>query len=156
MLAGNDPNLLIGELGLCGLVTAAFWRLVAWVRDAPATPDPWSAEVEQKLSEPDAVEVCPHCLTEQTSTAWFCPRCGRAVGPYNNLMPYINVFSQGEVLRNGTSGRLRKSPLIVIGYLLISVTMFPLFAPFYILSLFSSWKCSAGGEEPADEQNVQP
>jgi len=155
MLAGNDPNLLIGELGLCGLVTAAFWRLVAWVRDAPATPDPWSAEVEQKLSEPDAVEVCPHCLTEQTSTAWFCPRCGRAVGPYNNLMPYINVFSQGEVLRNGTSGRLRKSPLILIGYFLISVGMFPLLAPFYLFSLFLNWQRQPDVPKSAEDQSIQ-
>ncbi|HUB88027.1 MAG TPA: hypothetical protein VMB22_09065 [Verrucomicrobiae bacterium] len=155
MTAHGDPDLFIAALAVAGLAVAAFIRLIFWVRDAPVTPDPWDEETQKKLSEPDAVEVCPHCLTEQSPTAWFCPRCGRAVGPYNNLMPYVMVFSQGEVLRNGTSGRLPRSPLIVIGYLLISVTMFPLFVPFYLFSLFLNWNRPASEPEPADHQNVQ-
>jgi hypothetical protein len=121
MLAASDPNLIIGGFAVGGLVVAGLWRLIAWVRDAPASPDPWDAEVEQKLSEPETPEACPHCSTPQPPTAWFCAHCGRAVGPYNNLMPYLQVFSEGEVLRNGTCDRLRKSPLILIGYFLISV-----------------------------------
>ena len=120
MLAVTDPNLLVGEIGVTALALAAAWRLIVWVREAPVSPDPWDAEVQQKLAEPETLEICPHCSTPQSPTAWFCPNCGRAVGPYNNLMPYVQVFSEGEVLRNGTQDRLRKSPLIVIGYFLIS------------------------------------
>jgi len=155
MLVGNDPNLVIGEFGAGVLALAAFWGLIAWIRSAPARPDPWDAEVEQKISGPDAVEICPHCLTEQPPNAWFCKGCGRAVGPYNNLMPYVQVFSEGEVLRNGTSGRLRKSPLILIGYFLISVGMFPLLAPFYLFSLFLNWQRQPDVPKSAEEQNVQ-
>jgi hypothetical protein len=138
MVAPSDPNLIVGGLALGGLLFAGLWRFVVWIRDAPTTPDPWDAEVEQKLSEPDAVEVCPHCLTEQSPTAWFCKGCGRAVGPYNNMMPYIQIFSEGEVLRNGTCDRLRNSPLIPIGYFLLSLN----FLTVAIVRPFGSWLLS--------------
>ncbi len=124
MFAVSDPNLMIGDLALGGLALAALWKLVTWIRDAPVRPDPWDGEVENQLQA--AAEICPHCSTPQPPTAWFCEHCGRAVGPYNNLMPYLQVFSEGEVLRNGTQDRLRKSPLIVIGYFLISFNFFVL------------------------------
>jgi hypothetical protein len=124
MLAASDPNLIIGDLALGALALAALWRLVVWIRDAPVRPDPWDGEAEKQLQS--APETCPHCSTPQPPTAWFCEHCGRAVGPYNNLMPFLNVFSEGEVLRNGTGDRLRKSPLIVIGYFLISFNIFTL------------------------------
>jgi hypothetical protein len=155
MLIGNDPNLFIGELAAGGLALAAFWGLIAWVRNAPITPDPWDAEVEQKLSDPETAEICPHCFTPQPPTAWFCARCGRAVGPYNNLMPYVQIFSEGEVFRNGTSGRLRKSPLILIGYFLISLGMFSFLAPIYLFSLLLNWKRSTDEPEPAEEHSAQ-
>jgi len=122
MLGVVDPNFVIGELGIAALVLAAFWYLIQWVRNAPISPDPWDAETEKQIH--DATETCPHCSTPQPPTAWFCEYCGRAVGPYNNLMPYVLVFSEGEVLRNGTQDRLRKSPLIVLGYFLISFNFF--------------------------------
>jgi hypothetical protein len=156
MFAVSDPNMIIAGFAAGGLVLAAFWRFIIWVREAPATPDPWDAEVERELSEPEAVEICPHCLTEQPPTAWFCQRCGRAIGPYNNLMPYVQIFSEGEVFRNGTGGRLRKSPMVLIGYVLISVGTYWLFAPIYLFSLFLNWNRSAGEPEPAEEQNAQP
>jgi len=140
MFAASDPNLIIGGFAVVGLAFAILWRFVVWVREAPTTPDPWDAEVEQKLSEPEAVEVCPHCFTEQPPTAWFCAGCGSAVGPYNNLMPYVQVFSEGEVFRNGTSGRFRNRPLILTGYFLMTLGTFPIFAPIYLLSLLLNWK----------------
>ena len=138
MFESGDPNLMIGELALGGLALWAFWRLIVWIRDAPVRPDPWDAEVEQKLSDPETAEVCPHCLTEQPPTAWFCKGCGRAIGPYNNLMPYVQIFSEGEVFRSGTSDRLRRGPLIPIGYFLISLS----FVPLIILKPYDSWLLS--------------
>ena len=144
MIAASDPNLIIGGFAVGGLVLAGLWRFIVWIRDAPVTPDPWDAEVEQKLSEPDAQEVCPHCSTPQPPNAWFCAHCGSAVGPYNNLMPYVQVFSEGEVFRNGTSGRFRNRPLILIGYFLITLGTFPFFAPIYLLSLLLNWRRPPG------------
>ncbi len=64
-------------------------------------------------------------------------------------MPYVQVFSEGEVLRCGTSDRLRKGLLIPIGYLLISVNFLvagivlvpksALFSLFVFVGLISYW-----------------
>ena len=147
MFATLDPNLVVGYCAVIGVAGYLFWLLIAWVRNAPTQPDPWDAAVEKEIEA--APEICPHCSTPQPPTAWFCEHCGRAVGPYNNLMPYVQVFSEGEVLRSGTQDRLRKSPLIVIGYFLISfnflvlglalVKSSPVFGLLILASLFSFW-----------------
>ena len=140
MFAVSDPNLIIGDLAVSGLIFYVFWRLIVWVREAPVRPEPWGAEIEKQLSESEAVEICPHCLTEQSSTAWFCEKCGRAVGPYNNLMPYVMVFSQGEVLRNGVTDKLRASPLTIAGFLFYSSFNYLIFAPIYWFFFFKNLK----------------
>ena len=137
MVHASDPNVMLGNLAICGLVLACLWRLAVLIRNAPVTPDPWDAETDHKLSEPDAEEVCPHCLTPQPPTARFCEHCGRAVGPYNNWMPYVCVSSEGEVFRNGTSGEVRRSPLTITGYLLSSIGCYSFLAPIYWFCLFS-------------------
>ncbi len=148
--------MIVANIGFAILALAAFWRFFLWIREAPVTPDPWDVETQQKISEPDAQEICPHCSTPQPPDVWFCAHCGRAVGPYNNLMPYLQVFSEGEVLRNGTSGQFRKRPLILIGYLLITASTFAFLAPIYWLSLFLNWNRPPVGQEPTGEQNAQP
>jgi hypothetical protein len=121
MMATSDPNLIVGAYGLGLLALAFLWRLIAWIREAPQTPDPWDAEVEQKLQDPEVRQICHRCLTPQEPETWFCRHCGAAVGPYNNLMPFLNVFSEGEVLRNGVGGRFRNRPFIAVGYSLITL-----------------------------------
>ncbi len=156
MIAASDPNLLVAGFGAGFLALAGLWRLIVWVREAPIKPDPWDAGVEQKLSEPEAAEVCPHCLIQQPPTAWFCKHCGSAVGPYNNMMPYLNVFSQGEVLRNGAADRLRTNPLIIAGYLLFSLSAYVVFAPIFWFFLFKNLKLSREekpGEQPEGIQS---
>ena len=140
MISATDPNKLVAGFAIGGLALAGLWRLIAWVRDAPVTPDPWDAETDQKLSEPEAVSVCHHCFTPQPDTAWFCERCGCAVGRYNNWMPFVYIFSTGEVLRNGVTSRMRAGPLIVIGYLLYAIGNYFLFAPVYLLYFFKHLK----------------
>ncbi len=156
MITVSDPYQVVAGFGVTFLFLAGLWQLIVWVREAPVKPDPWDAEVEQKLSEPEAVEICPHCLTEQPPTAWFCSHCGKAVGPYNNLMPFLNVFSEGEVLRNGTSGRFRNRPLVLIGYFLITLGINPFFAPVYWFFLLTNLKRPHSEQEPVEEQNAQP
>ncbi len=139
MFAASNPDLLIAKTAMVGLAAAFAWRLIVWVREAPAKADPWDEETENKLSEPEAVQVCHRCFTEQPENAWFCRHCGSAVGPYNNLMPYVSIFSEGEVFRNGASGSLRPSPLIVTGYLLLSLS-YGFFAPIFWFSFFRNLK----------------
>jgi ribosomal protein L40E len=136
----SDPNQIVAGLGVGLLALAALWRLIAWVREAPVKPDPWDAEVERTLDEPEATEVCHRCLTPQPPNAWFCEHCGSAVGPYNNMMPYLNAFSEGEVLRNGATDRLRTKPLIIAGYLLFSLSTYLVLAPIFWFFLFKNLK----------------
>ena len=145
MFAANDPNQIVVGYAIGGLILAALWKLIAWVREAPVKPDPWDASVERELEE--APEACPHCSTPQPPAAWFCAHCGRAVGPYNNLMPYLQVFSEGEVLRNGASPHFRKRPLVIIGYFLLGVTLLPFFLlPIYWGSLLRNWMRANGSD----------
>ena len=152
MFETSDPNQTVAGLGIGFLCLAGLWRLIGWIREAPQKPDPWDAEVEQKLEAPETQEVCPHCSTPQEPGRWFCANCGRAVGPYNNLMPYLNVFSEGEVFRNGVSGRFRNKPIILIGYFLISLGSYALFAPIYWFFLLSNLKRPSNQTESGKEQ----
>jgi hypothetical protein len=142
MTGAHDPNIVVGELALCGLFLGLLWCFFNWIRKTPISPDPWGEETEKLLQGPDAVEVCHHCFTPQSSEGcgWFCEHCGSAAGPYNNLMPFVYVFSQGEVLRNGVNDKLRSSPLIIIGYLLVSASAYTVFAPVYWVALFKNLK----------------
>ena len=154
MFAASDPDMIVAQIAIGGLVLAGLWRLVVWVRDAPTTPDPWDAEFEQKLQEPETQEVCHHCSTPQPPGAWFCSHCGRAVGPYNNLMPYVQIFSEGEVFRNGVTCRFRNRRLIATGFFLMTLAINPLFAPIYLFVLLSHLKRSRGGPVSAEDQGV--
>jgi len=133
MIAASDPNMLIAWLAIGGLMVVFLWRLLVWVRETPVTPDPWDAETDKKLSEPDTSQACHHCSIPLTATAWFCPHCGSAVGPYNNMMPYVHIFSEGEVYRNGMNQRFRNRPLVVTGYsLIIAPFILTIFMCFYL------------------------
>ena len=134
-MAFSNLELLILQLALVGLFIALAWWVTWWVKQAPVTPDPWDIDTEKKLDEPETSQACHHCSTPLSPTAWFCPHCGSAVGPYNNVMPYVHIFSEGEVFRNGMDGRFRNRPLVLIGYMLL-ILPFPLTLAFALNSRF--------------------
>jgi hypothetical protein len=144
MFTAHDPNMLIGEIALIGLGVALFWRFLGWIRDTPVKPDPWDAETEQKLSSPETPAACHRCSTPLKPYAWFCPHCNTAVGPYNNLMPYVQIFSEGEVMRNASSHHFRNRPLVIIGYTLLTLALCPVLAPFYWVMLFKNFRSRQG------------
>jgi hypothetical protein len=154
MLASTQPaspEVLFGVMAITGLVIG---RLILWVREATPRPKPWCAEVGKGLQQPNAIPICHRCFTPQDPGAWFCENCGRAIGPYNNLMPYINVFSQGEVLRNGVTDRLRTNPLTIVGYVRLSLQGYLVFAPVYWFFLAENLRRShpVDSEEPESPQ----
>jgi hypothetical protein len=124
-----------------------------WVHGLPIKPDPWDAEITEKLKQPDCVPVCHHCFTPQMHDKWFCPECGTAVGPYNNCLPYVNIFTQGEVLRNGVRNHLTRSFLTLIGYLLFSTVEYWFFAPIYWYFFFRNRRQSLRRER-ADQEDA--
>jgi len=145
MFTGLAPFLCVIGTGV------AIYRLARWVAESPVTPDPWGEEIAREINGPDAIEACPHCATPQSTTAWFCPHCGSAVGPYNNLMPYVCLFSEGEVLRNGTTGKFRINVLTIAGYFLCSLVTYVIFAPLFWYRLLRNLRSqSAQGEQSAE------
>jgi hypothetical protein len=132
----HDPDLVIGELGLAVLALGLLRHVFLWFVKAPTSPDPWDKETEDAIHEPEAVEVCHRCFDPVAPGLWFCKRCGCSVGPYNNWMPYVIIFSQGEVLRNGVNDKLRPNAFIVVGYLMFSFSMYIIFAPIYWICFF--------------------
>lgn len=108
-------------------------RLRAW-RHSLKKDNPWPTELDQQVRAEDAVPVCHRCFTplEHADQQWFCPECGAASGPYNNLMPFVYIFSIGEVLRSGTARHARYSPLRLAGYMAMCLAQFVLFFPVYM------------------------
>jgi hypothetical protein len=136
----RDPERLVGEAALAVLAFVFLWRAFVRARQVPKSPDPWDEEIENAMHQPDAVEVCHRCFEPVSPCSWFCEHCGRGVGPYNNLMPYIDLFSEGEVLRNGVNDNMRRSALVVAGYLFVSLNLYLFFAPIYWVLLFRHLK----------------
>jgi hypothetical protein len=133
------PELIAIATGAC-LLWFAFRQLIRWIQAAPLKPEPWGQEVEEEINRPDATPVCHKCFAPHSDAAWFCEKCGSAVGTYNNLMPYVCVFSEGEVLRNGVNERLRVNALTIVGYLVYSLNyliVVPL-VPVYWFFLFKN------------------
>ncbi len=113
------------------LTALLLYRIFLAIKWAPTTPDLWSTDEDEAVQQPEAVPLCPHCLSLQEEEREFCAACGSATGLYNNLNPYLYIFSLGEVLRLGTYGRIKKNPVTVAGYLLLSVAEYNVFAPLY-------------------------
>jgi len=136
MAPDNEHTLAV--LAILGLFLLAMYRLVYWIMESPRTADPWGEETEEALAQNEAVPVCHHCFTPQEHSGWFCPECGATAGPYCNYMPYIYIFSIGEVLRAGVTDRIRRNPLITLGFVLFSLGMFAVAAPIYWFFLFKN------------------
>lgn len=113
-------------------------KVYAWLH--PPLVYPWSQELNDEVRQPDSHAVCPHCFTPQEGTEWFCPECGAATGPYNNIMPYIYIFSVGEGARAGVRGRLKRSPLNAVFLILFGLLEYAIFAPFFWFRIYRNWK----------------
>ena len=109
-------------------------RLRAFLQKPPYD-EPWPKEIDDAVRSRDAAMICHHCLTPQTCRAWFCPECGAVVGPYNNSMHYLQIFSLGEVLRSGVGPEARFTKLTVIGYVVLGLEQYSIFAPFYFFRI---------------------
>lgn len=120
-------------------VSAAGYLFFRWFNQpAKLSPDPWGPEIEQLLHDPQTQPLCQHCFTPQSGQGWFCPVCGSSVGPYNNYMPFVYVFAQGEVMRAGVTEHIRPSRWVIGSYLFCSLSVYAIFAPVYWYRLFQN------------------
>ena len=133
------------------------WRLGEtlqnWWRKITVGPDPWDTETTEQLKDPASLPVCHHCFTPQEHDRWFCPQCGGAVGPYNNWLPFISVFSEGEVARNAVYNHVRPTPLTIVGYLFFGAYEYFVFAPvfwFFFLRNLGYWSAPRPPELEAE------
>ena len=110
-------------------------RLLVWSR-RPTPPDPWGEELDAAVRQPDATPVCHSCFEAQPPVGWFCPQCGAAVGPYNNLMSYVWVHSLGEVLLSGVGRQAQYTMLTIPGYVLVALAEYGPFGLIYLLRIF--------------------
>lgn len=132
----EDRTKVVGLLACMGLAGYGVVRLIRWVQSGPVGPDPWSAEVAAEVEAENAVPLCQHCLAPHADGVDFCPVCGGPVGVYTNMMPYTYLFAVGYTLRLGTSGRFKRSPLMILGFMLLSMGVSLVLAPFYWGRLF--------------------
>jgi hypothetical protein len=93
-------------------------------------PDPWPEEVDLSVRAPDAIPLCIDCLYPQEGRPWFCPHCRYPTGEFVTMMPYLRIFSVGEILRRGVVGPPEKGLALKAGFVLLSA-QYSLFAPVY-------------------------
>jgi hypothetical protein len=142
-MAGNDPA--PGQTRETGF--ALLDRALAWWRERPP-PDPWEEELDAAVRHIDATPLCHRCFEPQPPIGWFCHRCGSPVGSYNNWMPYIWIFSLGEVLLSGVGPRARYSMLTIPGYVLVALGEFGPFGLIYLARVF--WNMRRLENQPPD------
>jgi len=94
-------------------------------------PDPWSAEIDAAVKDPNAEALCVSCLFPQAPHSWFCPHCGYPTGDYVPMMPYLQIFVVSEVLRRGVSGPPEQRAGTQVFLALFSATQYAVFAPVY-------------------------
>lgn len=137
-----------------GLGKVLIDRARAWAKSFKA-PDPWSDDLDAAVRAPDAVPVCHRCMTPCELAVFFCPTCGSAFGPYNNILPFIRIFSLGEVLRSGLSPTARFTRLTVPGYIAVGMNGLWFLSAFYYVRLIMNYvrigrHGAARAEDPAD------
>jgi len=123
-----------------------------WTATRP--PDPWSEDEQNRADDQEALIVCHRCCTPQGAPNWFCPGCGTAVGPYNNVLPFVYIFSIGEVFRSGMCSSAKYTSLTVPGYIFASMIQYGLFCPFYLVRLCRN--CSKQRKQGNDDGGLHP
>jgi len=127
----GQGELTVGLIGLVAVAACGIWGLARWLVSGPASPEPWDDQIAAAVEGENALPLCHLCLTQQNGSADFCSECGAPVGQYTNWLPYPYLFSIGHTLRIGTTENFKRSPLIILGFILFALAEYMLFAPVY-------------------------
>lgn len=68
------------------------------------------------------------------------------------MLPYINLFAEGELLRTGTTGNYKVAPLTVIGFLMYALAEYHIFSPVYVYFWYRNLKRISISEENLSEE----
>ena len=135
----NQPALDFGEPLIKRIYNAFFGK--------PRRPDPWTPEDAAAANDPFARKICLRCVQPQPRApqSWFCPNCGEPDCDNVNK-PYLNIFSQGTLLRRLVMGKPEKGLrgfFEKAAFVIYTMLLFPLafawlvsLAPFFWHSIF--------------------
>jgi hypothetical protein len=126
-------------------------NVIRWFLCGPSKPDPWDEQTASDLREGNGSPLCHRCLNPHDPLLNFCPDCGAPVGKYTNLLPFLYPFSVGHTMRIGTSGTFKRSPLIIIGFVVASLAYVAFIAPFYWLRLLRNIFNQTPADSSTDE-----
>jgi hypothetical protein len=125
---GEDALFLLAVAVLAG---CGVWAVIRRLLSGPVSPDPWDEQVAVEVSSEEATPLCHRCLLPHHPNVDFCSDCGAAVGQYTNWLPFPYLFSVGHLLRIGTAGDFKHSPLTIGGFLMLGLAEYSLFFPVY-------------------------
>lgn len=127
------------------------WRLIDWFTSGRPEAEPWDDPVSAEIAKDDVTPLCHRCLTPNDPLTDFCSECGAPVGTYTNWMPFPYLFSLGHTLRLGTAGEFKRSPLTVMGFFLLSLIEYTVFAPVYWFMLVKGLRAGPARAQEAPE-----
>lgn len=136
-----------------GVLYFCLVNLIRWFCYGPSKPDPWDEQTTSDLQEGNCTPICHRCFNPHDPLENFCPKCGAPVGTYTNLLPFLFPFSVGHTMRIGTSGRFKRSPLIIIGFIVAAFVTGAFIAPFYCIRLFMNVFNQPPADTSANEIN---
>ena len=146
----SHPEIMIGIIALLGLLFAAIRAFARWLAQGPEAPDPWDKEISEAIKKDDTMALCHRCLVPHDPEIDFCPECGAAVGQYTNWLPFPQLFSVGHLLRIGTAGEFKHTPLVIFGFFLLGVAEYMIFAPVYWFVFFKNLPLAAPPVRPLE------
>lgn len=135
-MGATESELLLGLVVILAVLLYAMVLILRRLSAGPREPDPWNSEVAAEIESPDTPLLCHRCLLPNDPGADFCHECGAPIGQYTNYLPFPNLFSLGHTLRLGTSGEYKRTPVTVLGYVLLALGEYLIFAPVYLYQLF--------------------
>ena len=131
VIRASDSEMLVGLITIIVSILYALILLLKRLTTGPVSPDPWDAETAAKLEDVNTQVLCHRCLVPNEPLANFCENCGAPVGKYTNYLPFPQLFSIGHALRVGADGEYKRSPMTVLGYFLLALAEYTVFAPVY-------------------------
>jgi hypothetical protein len=145
----SDREMLVGVIVIIAFALYGLVQLLKRLTTGPIAPDPWDAETSAKLEDINMQVLCHRCLVPNEPLADFCENCGAPVGKYTNYLPFPQLFSIGHALRVGAQGEYKRSPMTVLGYFLLALGEYTVFAPVYWYWLFRKMPRKESAAAPA-------
>jgi hypothetical protein len=106
----------------------------------PIYPDPWPAEIDAAIRAPAAVPLCVNCLSPQSGHRWLCAQCACPVGDFAPLMPNLQPFCIGHIMRRGVIGPPDRRCGVNVFLCVMAFHQYAVFAPVYWFWLVRKWQ----------------